>query len=94
MAGAPLGNKNAANRGVIRKAFKDYATENPQDLRALVVKLYVEALNGNIQAAALIFDRTEGKASQPLTGDEENPIAMVQRVQREIVRAHTDNPDG
>lgn len=69
--GAPLGNQNAAHRNVIRQAFKTYASENPNDLRALVVKLYVEALNGNIQAAALIFDRTEGKASQPLTGGDE-----------------------
>lgn len=86
MAGAPLGNTNSANRGVIRKAFKDYASENPADLRALVVKLYVEALNGNIQAAALIFDRTEGKASQPLTGGDEDDRPLTLQAMVELVR--------
>lgn len=86
--GAPLGNKNAAKPRIINRMFRDYALDNPDKVRDLIDMLYAEANGGNVQAAALIFDRTEGKAAQPVTGGDEDDqplklLAMVELVRPE-----------
>jgi hypothetical protein len=44
-----------------------------------------------VAAANSVLDRGWGKASQPLSGDPENPIRMVTRIERVIVPAQAEH---
>lgn len=38
-----------------------------------------------VAAANSLLDRGWGKAAQPISGDEENPLKMIQRIERVII---------
>lgn len=44
-----------------------------------------ESEQAQVAAAKELLDRAYGKAAQPLTGDAENPIAILSRIERVIV---------
>ena len=54
-------------------------------LSALCDKLIELALGGDSSAIREIFDRVEGKASQPIAGDEENPVIVEHAAAREFI---------
>lgn len=68
MAGAPLGNRNAAKENrlwgetIRRIAVQDDAKR----LRAVAEKLYDAAEQGDVSAIREIGDRLDGKAAQPI----------------------------
>lgn len=84
MAGAPAGNQNAkkANR-LLTDCLRRELTQNPQDVLAITRKLIESAKAGEPWAQALVHDRSDGKAPQPLVGgdDEDAPIRTVTRIE-------------
>jgi len=49
-------------------------------LQMVAEKLVDKAINGDVAAIKEIFDRMDGKAVQPIAGDEDNPLQVIQRV--------------
>lgn len=63
--------------------------------KAAVLKLVELMEVGNertqVAAAVALLDRGFGKPSQTISGDEENPLQLVQRIERVIVDPKNDN---
>lgn len=81
--GAPLGNKNSSKENrlwaeTIRRAV---VQADGAQLRRIAEKLLTMAEAGDIQAIKELGDRIDGKAAQPITGDAENPVQLVQRIE-------------
>ena len=90
--GGQLGNTNAkqSNR-LFNKALKRSVKQGKGDanrLRKITDRLCTEAESGNIQAISIVADRLDGKPNQAITGPNNTPITLVQRV---IVQQVTDN---
>lgn len=92
-AGAPLGNQNASKRKIVREAFHKYVTDNPGELRLVIMKVFSEAQAGNMQAAGLIFDRVEGKAPQAMSVDGDGEGGAIKTLSEIVLRA-VDAADG
>lgn len=80
------GNPNGAPKGrrkIMTDALMIALTEAADDgdrtkARAIADKLVSKALEGDVQAMKEAFDRTEGKAPQPIEGgDPERPVAVA-----------------
>lgn len=96
MAGAPVGNQNAAkSKRLFTAALKRLFAQNPERADALAEKLVSLAEQGESWAFKELFDRVDGKAPQPLTGGDEddNPL-RVEKIERVIVRALTSDSNG
>jgi hypothetical protein len=97
MSGAPLGNQHARRAKLIRNALKeafielepgaDYSDDAKlqRRLRKYARGLIALAEAGDISAYKEINDRLEGKAVQPLSGDEDSPPLLFQKIERVIV---------
>jgi hypothetical protein len=84
MPGAPLGNANGAKKNrLLTSALKRELTQNPEDVTAIARKLIESAKAGESWAMALIHDRVDGKAPQPIVGgdDDDSPIKTVTRIE-------------
>jgi len=87
--GAPVGNKNAAKgtwfRDILRKALEeeDRATRK-KNIEAVALKLIEVALEGDVAAIREIADRIDGKAKQPITGEDGQPLVLQFTVSRSI----------
>lgn len=80
MAGAPLGNQNAAKGAQLTAMLMAALEDNDKaKLRDGIKKLADAFAEGERWAIEFVFDRKEGKAAQALTlkGDEENPINVT-----------------
>jgi len=84
MAGAPIGNRNAARgaewRDALRKALKDYEAsgiKRGQALRKIAEKLVEKALEGDMAAIVEIGNRLDGKPAQPVLGQHDLPLTVV-----------------
>lgn len=79
MAGAPVGNQNAAKRNrILTAALKRELTQKPEDVLAIALKLIEDAKNGDSAARNLLFERVDGKVAQPVTGgDDDEPAIKV-----------------
>jgi hypothetical protein len=53
--------------------------------RAIARSLVNKAIDGDVSAAKEIADRVEGKAAQPIVGDQDNPLVMVHRIERVMI---------
>lgn len=97
--GAPTGNRNAAKakewRDTIKYALDNYESsrvERGQALRGIATKLIEQALEGDHAAIKEIGERLDGKASQPISGDEENPLNVISSIIVEHVKStHSDS---
>lgn len=91
MAGAPIGNNNPA-KGKLWKAAINRALEKRSKVDAkealdeLAEKLLSACESGEGWALKELGDRLDGKPAQAIIGDDENPLQVVQRVERVIVR--------
>lgn len=95
MAGAPVGNTNAAKqKRLLTDALKRELTQRPDDVLAIANKLIDSAKAGEPWAMSLIHDRVDGKAPQPIVGDDSEDPIRIAKVAREIVRPNSANPDG
>ena len=93
MAGRPPKEKSFAN--MLNIAIKEATVDGRQKLRAVADALVDEAMNGNIAAIKEVADRLDGKVPQAVVGDDEHdPINLVARVVREIVRPKPNDSNG
>jgi len=75
----------------LRIAVHEKGKSGEKKVREIAEVLVTKALDGDLEAAKIIFDRLEGKAPQPLVGDGEfDPIAITQIVRRVV---DPRNPD-
>lgn len=71
------------------------AGEDHKALRIIAAKLIEMAQGGDMQAIKELADRTDGKPAQAIVGDDESdPINVVTKIVREIVRPQPSNPNG
>jgi hypothetical protein len=76
--GAPVGNNNGAKqKRLLTDALKRELTQRPDDVLAIANKLIERAKEGDSWAMALIHDRVDGKAPQPLVGGDEEDGAPI-----------------
>lgn len=61
-------------------------------LRLVARALVDAAVSGDVPAIKEVNDRVDGKAPQTIMGDEENPLHVIQKIERLIV--DPANPDG
>ena len=78
------GAQNGKRRKVMTDALMIALTEAADDgdrtkARAIADQLVRKAMDGDTQAIALAFDRTEGRSVQTIAGDEERPLRVIQR---------------
>lgn len=74
MAGAPVGNTNGAKKNrLLTSALTRELVQSPEDATAIARKLIECAKAGESWAVALIYDRVDGKAKQPIVGDDDEP---------------------
>ncbi|WP_049732852.1 hypothetical protein [Rhizobium ecuadorense] len=95
------GNANSGRKQ--EKPFRDAlrlelaaAEKNERGLRLIARKLIEAAEEGKMDAVKEIADRTDGKVAQAIIGgdDDDNPISVIQRIERHIVRANSTDPNG
>ena len=92
MAGRPPSEKTFAN--MLRVAIKEAHGEGGDKLRAVADALVTKAISGDVPAIKEIADRLDGKVPQALVGDDEyDPIGVVAKVVREIVRPNSSDPN-
>lgn len=89
MAGRPPKEKSFAN--MLNIAINEASENGGTKLRDVADALVREAIAGNIQAIKEVADRLDGKVPQGISGDEENPLTMVHRIERHIVRPSDPN---
>lgn len=91
MAGAPLGNQNAAkaklwHAAILRALDKRGAGDRVQALDELAGKLLDLVATGDLAALKEFGDRLDGKPAQTISGDPEAPLhAITEIVNRGVV---------
>ena len=92
MAGRPPKEKSFAN--MLNIAIKEAIEGTDKTkLRAVADALVAKGMEGDVTAIKEIADRLDGKVPQAVVGDDEgDPINMIARIERVIVRP--DNPNG
>jgi hypothetical protein len=85
-SGAQPGNNNAGkNKPFWRALDKAIIQEDGKRLRAAAEKLLDLAAQGEQWAVKELADRMDGKAAQVIAGDAENPLTLINKVERVIV---------
>lgn len=69
---------------IIRDALIAVARQQPEKVKKLAEMWWNKALDGDMMAADKLTDRIDGKAAQPISGDDENPLTIIQRIERVI----------
>jgi len=93
MAGRPPKEKSFANMLNIAIS-QDGKKPGTTKLRDIAEKLVEAALDGESWAIQMVADRTDGKVPQAVVGDNDgDPINLVAKVIREIVRPKPNDPD-
>lgn len=95
-SGNPEGGKPGPKKG---KLFKDalslaiHRTDGDKTQLARIAEALVEkATTGDVQAIKEVADRLDGKATQPIGGDDDNPLNIIHEIRRTIVRPNDPRP--
>ena len=96
MAGAPVGNTNAAkakqwSAAIERALDKRGGGDRVIALNELAEKLLRKCDEMDMSALKELGDRLEGKPSQVISGDAENPLTFIAKVERAIIDATNTN---
>ena len=92
MAGRPPKEKSFAN--MLRIAISEVHEGEHNKLRAVADALVNKAISGDVPAMKEIADRIDGKVPQGIVGDDDaDPINIVQRIERIVVRANSSDTD-
>lgn len=100
MAGAPVGNQNAARAKVWRAAImralerRKPADERVQAIDELADKLIALVEQGDLGALKEFGDRLDGKPAQAIVGDDDHDPISIRKVERAIVRPNPPAADG
>lgn len=81
--GGQPGNKNATKNKLWEDALRRaLLAEDGKKLRTLADKLIERAENGDVQALKEVGDRIDGKPTQTIAGDPDNPLGfeIIERV--------------
>lgn len=70
---------------LVRDALKAALRQEPEKLKRIVGKWLDKAEEGDMQAIKEMTDRLDGKAVQPISGDDETPLEVIHRIERVIV---------
>lgn len=70
---------------LVRDALKAALRQEPEKLKRIVSKWLDKAEEGDMRAINAMTDRLDGKAVQPISGDDENPLEVIHRIERLIV---------
>jgi hypothetical protein len=73
---------------IIRDALLAVQRQDPDRLKRVAEAWWNDAETDQ-QARNALADRLDGKAVQPISGDEENPLTIITRIERVIVDAAT-----
>ncbi len=93
MAGRPPKEKSFAN--MLRIAINEAHEDGNNKLRAVAEALVSKAMTGDVQAIKEVADRLDGKVPQGIVGDDDaDPINIVQRIERIVVRAGGESNSG
>lgn len=69
----------------VRDALLAALRDDPTRLKRAAEKAWDKAIEGDLPAFREIADRLDGKAVQPISGDEDNPLEIIHRIERVIV---------
>lgn len=88
--GAPAGNQNALkakmwSAAIHRALEKRGAGDKLKALDELAEKLLANCDQGDLSALRELGDRIEGKPAQVISGDAENPLNLISRIETVIV---------
>lgn len=81
MAGAPVGNTNAAKLKIFEGHLRVVAlANNARAMRTIAAKAVEMAESGDMQAMQFVVDRLDGKPKQQveISGDQDNPLVVQQ----------------
>ncbi len=97
--GAPVGNQNAAkaklwHAAILRALDKRGCGDRLKALDELAEKLIDAVSTGELAALKEFGDRIDGKPAQTIAGDPENPLNVVQTIERKIVRPNASDTNG
>jgi hypothetical protein len=70
---------------LVRDALMAAARQDPLKLKRIAEKVLDKAEEGDMQAVNFIADRIDGKAVQPISGDDDSPIRILTEIRRQIV---------
>ena len=88
--GAPLGNQNAAkSRAFYGALSRAIAQDDGKRLRQAAESLLNLAAEGEAWAVRELADRLDGKPTQTIAGDAENPLTLIGRIERVIIKPET-----
>lgn len=90
--------KDKPYRDALRKVLAEELGFDPASARtkleAVVRAHFTEAIGGDVTAMNAIADRLDGKVPQAVVGDnDEDPINVVNKIVREIVRPKPADPN-
>lgn len=76
-------------------AIKEANEQGVTKLREVADALVEKAIGGDVQAIKEVADRLDGKVPQAVVGDDDSdPITLVTRIERHIVRPNAPDPNG
>lgn len=81
-------------RDALRMELAKLQDQDHRGLRRIASALIEAAEGGDMQAIKELADRVDGKVPQGISGDDENPLTMVHRIERHIVRSNTPDTNG
>ena len=85
--GAPLGNQNAAkSRAFYGALSRAIAQDDGKRLRQAAESLLNLAADGEAWAVRELADRLDGKPTQTIAGDQDNPLTLIGRIERAIIK--------
>lgn len=78
---------------IIRDALMAAIRQSPEKLKRGAEKLVEKLEDGDDPTWRFFADRIDGKAVQPISGDDESPLTIIQRIERVVVDANATNKD-
>lgn len=76
---------------IVRDALLAALRQDPNRLKKAAENAWERAAEDN-SAFKEIADRLDGKSVQPISGDSDNPIEIIQRIERIVRDPKNDNP--
>lgn len=84
-SGNPNGRpKSKPFKDALRKALEE-AGDNERALSLVAMALVAKAQMGDVRAIKELADRLDGKVTQPIGGDDDDPLNIIHTIRRVIV---------